>query len=329
MWTPARLSARSAAARRALGLGVIVILAGAGLATCSSAGGDSRTPASSSSSSSSSATSSSPSASAGDPVEVSRALRAPDWQHALQVIANLRAQPPAVPLVLLLGSSIVRESMITDASWAAQVQAQGGPVVETYDLGSRNQSFAQDLKLVPYLPQVPTIVFIGVDVVRFVSPPSRPAPRLPAPSPIPASYNPHHYTGAHIYSAAKKRALAADWMANRYPVFKHNYAYNLKVLKKLIAACKARGLHPVLLDTPRNTPIVGHVFGKPVATYRATCKKLAVQFDIPFVDKVAAARFADADFFDLWHAVPPGRTKWQLILSNETVRLLTLFGMNP
>ena len=124
------------------------------------------------------------------------------------------------------------------------------------------------------------------------------------------------------------KALAADWMKNRYPVFTHNYAYNLKVLKKLITACKARGLHPVLLDTPRNTPIVGRVFGKPVSRYRATCKKLAAQFNIPFVDKVAAARFATADFFDLWHAVPPGRTKWQLILSNETVRLLTLFGMS-
>lgn len=257
---------------------------------------------------------------------VLRVDKSPDWRHALQVIANLRAQPPTVPLVLMLGSSIVRESVISDASWAAQVQQQGGPPVVTYDLGSRNQSFAEDLKLVPNLPSVPAIVFIGVDVVRFVSPPSKPAFKLPAPKPIPAGYDPHRYSAAHILPDARKRALLADWMKNRYPVFTRNYAYNLQVLKKLIKACRARGLHPVLLDTPRDTPIVGCGFGKPVGRYRASCKKLAATYGIPFVDMVAAAKFVDADFFDLWHAVQPGHAKWQLLLSDETVRLLKLYG---
>jgi len=104
-----------------------------------------------------------------------------DWQHALQVVAYLRAHPPSRPLVLMIGSSIVRESTISDASWAAQVHQRGGPQVTAYDLGSSNQSFAQDVKLVGYLPSAPTIVFIGVDVVRFVSAPANPVVTLPAP----------------------------------------------------------------------------------------------------------------------------------------------------
>jgi hypothetical protein len=250
-----------------------------------------------------------------------------DWQHALQVIANLRAHPPNQPLVLMFGSSIVRESTTSDASWAAQVHARGGPSVAAYNLGSRNQSFAQDLKLVGYLPAVPTIVFIGVDVVRFDSPPSNPAVTLPAPRPVASSYDSHHYDGSRVFSASKKRALAADWMRTRYPVFRRYYSYNLRVLDKLIRECQARGLHPVLLDTPRNTVIVGNAFSKPVSRYRASSKKLAAKYGIPFVDMVAAASFANTDFFDLWHALPPGRHRWQARLSDETIKLLQRYGM--
>ena len=259
--------------------------------------------------------------------ETAKALGSSDWQHTLQIVADLKAKPPAEPLVLMLGSSIVRESTVSDTSWAAQVQQRGGPTVATYDLGSRNQSFVQDLKLVPFLPNVPTIVYIGVDVVRFVSPPANPRVVLPAPATVPSGYDPHRYSGAHVLTAAQKRKLVADWMKNRYPVFSRNYAYNKGRLEKLVAACLARGLHPVLLDTPRNTAIIGHSFDKPVSRYRLTCRRLARKYGIPFVDMVGAARFVSADFYDMWHAVQPGQAKWQLLLSDETVKLLRRYGM--
>jgi hypothetical protein len=259
--------------------------------------------------------------------EALRAAGSTDWLHALQVVADLRAQPPNRPLVLMIGSSIVRESTISDASWAAQVQKRGGPLVAAYDLGSRNQSFAQDVKLVPYLPKVPTIVYIGVDVVRFVSPPSHLAVALPKAKPVPSGYDPHRYSSARVLPAAQKRKLVSDWMQNRYPVFSRYYAYNRGQLEKLIKACLARGLHPVLLDTPRNTPIISRAFDGPVNRYRATCRQLAAKYGIPFVDMVGTARFANSDFFDMWHAVQPGRAKWQLLLSNQTVTLLQRYGM--
>ena len=53
------------------------------------------------------------------------------------------------------------------------------------------------------------------------------------------------------------------WLADRYPLFKENFAGNTAELEQLIVACQARGLHPVLLELPLNLPIVRHAFDKP------------------------------------------------------------------
>jgi hypothetical protein len=250
-----------------------------------------------------------------------------DWKHTLQVVANLKDKPPAKPVVLMFGSSIVRESVPSDASWAAAVKSRGGGSVLTYDLGSTNQSFAQDLALVPSLPKLPTIGIIGVDVARFVATPGTPSVKLPAPAPIPSSYDPHRYSSSRIKTPAQKQALVGDWLRRRYPVFQKNYAYNLGVLKKLVQACKARGLHPVLLDTPRNTAVIKGAWNAAIAKYTAGCKALAKQQGVPFISLVASARFINTDFYDLLHAVQPGRDKWQKLLAAKTVALLKQYGM--
>ena len=92
-----------------------------------------------------------------------------DWAHVLQVVANLKAQPPAVPFVCLLGGSAARESTIDDASWAAQVKDLGGPSVVAYNLGSRNRTLEQDVELIKALPETPGIVYIGINVGRFTA----------------------------------------------------------------------------------------------------------------------------------------------------------------
>ena len=260
---------------------------------------------------------------------VTRALPAgADWQHALQVVSWLRAEPPSSPLVLMLGSSIVRESIVGDAAWAAQIRRRGGPAVAAYSLGSTNQTLAQDLRLVRSLPPSQAIVYIGVDVVRFVSPPSSPSVKLPAPSRPPASYDPHKYSSRRILSVAQKRAKARDWMQRRYPVFSKNYAHNLNQLRLLIEECQSRGLHPVLLDTPRNTAVIGSSWNRPVKRYQASCARLATQYGIPFVQLVGTARFVNTDFYDLYHAVQSGRAKWQRLLSDRTVTLLRKYQLD-
>jgi hypothetical protein len=250
-----------------------------------------------------------------------------DWQHVLQAIANLRAGPPSEPLVVLLGGSAARESTIGDASWAAQVTQDGGPAVAAYNLGSRNRTLAQDVALVKKLPETRGIVYVGINVGRFTSPPSSPGIKLPEPSVSLPAYKQHQYSKTDIKSAAKKKALVTQWMASRYPAFKANYASNLKTLGALIAACRERGLEPVLLELPRDTAVIGGALDAPVDRFTADCKALARKKDVPWVSFVAKARLPDGDFYDLWHLVEPGREVWQTLLSKETVTLLKQYGM--
>jgi len=252
-----------------------------------------------------------------------------DWRHARQVVADLKASPPQVPLVVMFGTSTTRESTITDASWSKAIGRAAGMTVTAYNLGSTNQTFTQDRALVRHLPEVPTVVFIGIDVVRFVAPPCGAAVTLPSPRPIPASYDQHRYSVRRILSAAKKRALVRDWVKRRYPVFLKNYKHNLAELRLLIEECQQRGLHPVLLEAPRNTAAIKTAFNRAVRKYRGSCRGLAAHYGIPYIDFVSACRFRDRDFYDVWHAVEPGRRKWQLRLSTHTVRLLRRYGMVP
>jgi len=252
-----------------------------------------------------------------------------DWHHARQVIAHLKETPPEGPLVVMFGTSTTRESTITDASWSKAIGRAAGMTVTAYNLGSTNQTFTQDRKLVDHLPDHPTIVFIGIDVVRFVAAPSDAAVTLPAPAPPPASYDQHRYSTRRILSAAKKQALVRDWVKRRYPVFLKNYTHNLAELTLLIEVCQQRGLHPVLLEAPRNTAAIKTAFNRAVRKYRASCRGLAAHYGIPYIDFVGACRLRNRDFYDVWHAVEPGRRKWQPRLSTHTVRLLRSYGMAP
>jgi hypothetical protein len=250
-----------------------------------------------------------------------------DWQHVLQVVANLRADPPSEPLVLLLGGSAARESTISDASWAAQVMQDGGPAVAACNLGSRNRTLAQDVALVKKLPETRGVVYIGINVGRFTSPPSSPSIKLPAPTTSLPAYKQHQYSSADVKSAAKKKALVTQWMTARYPAFKANYASNLKTLGVLVAACRERGLEPVLLELPRDTAVIGRALDAPVNRFTAGCQALARKEEVPWVSFVSKAKLPDGDFFDLWHLVEPGREVWQALLSKKTVTLLKEYGM--
>ena len=255
------------------------------------------------------------------------ALQSVDWKHVLQVVADLRADPPAAPLVLMLGGSAVRESTSDDASWTAQVQRLGGRGALAYNLGSGNQSFAQDLQLVPCLPSAATIVLIGINLGRFVASPAPVTVHLPKPKPVPANYQQDRYRGVHTLSTARKRDLVTNWMSERYPLFSANYADDLALLQKLVKACRAHGLRPVLLDAPRDTIIVSRVLAGPIDRYLSDVRSLARRDGIPFVDLVPEAHLTTADFLDLWHVVAPGRAKWQAVLSREVVKLLRFYRL--
>lgn len=255
------------------------------------------------------------------------AIEGSDWQHALRVARRLRADPPAEPVVLLLGGSAAREATVSDAAWATGVQALDDSPVATYNLGSRNQTFEQDVALVNALPRIPVLVFIGVNLGRFTSPPTTTTSTTPVATK--GTYTQHHYSSARIQSLEKKEDGVRYWVRQRYPVFSERYAANLARLGRLVSACRARGYRPVLLDLPRNMEVIAEAFDAPIAQYQEGCRALAAEHSTSFIEFAADVEFGNQDFYDLAHLVEPGRAKFQSRLTSETVRLLADYRMQP
>jgi hypothetical protein len=250
-----------------------------------------------------------------------------DWQHCVQVVANLRAKRPEVPLVVLLGGSAARECTVLDDHWERQIERRSGYVVDAYNLGSKHRSYAQDLAFVKLLPStVPTIVYIGVNLGRFCLPVRPASIRLPEARPLPR-YPQHVYSKSRIQSVSQKRYYVSYWLSRRYPEFRAHYKGELVMLEKIIRACRRRHLRVVLLDLPRDLPTIGRSFDGPVSRYHSGCSRLARKWNIPWLHFNAAARFRSRDFFDIFHLVEPGRVKYQSILSDKTIRLLKKYRM--
>jgi hypothetical protein len=265
----------------------------------------------------------------GLPAHASALMGGTDWHHALEVIAKVNETPPDMPLVVLMGGSAARECTVGDESWAADVAAQGGPAVLTYNLGSRNQTFYEDVAFVKAMPQIPTIVYIAVNLGRFTSPYTTKYVPLTPDLALAAKHEQHHYTQSRILSLAEKKRLVRDWLVRRYPVFQNRFKYNVGQLERLIRACRRRGLHPALLDMPRNTAVIGSALDRPMLRYRKACWTLAAKFEIPFLNFVRAADLVNRDFHDLIHLVEPGWPKYQSLLAQKTVGLLERYGMTP
>jgi hypothetical protein len=250
-----------------------------------------------------------------------------DWRHCVQVVANLRVDPPKVPLVVLLGGSAARECTVQDEAWERQIERRSGYVVDAYNLGSKHRSYAQDLAFVKMLPAgVPTIVYIGVNVGRFCRPVRPASITLPPPQPI-DFYSQHVYSADRIQSRSTKRYHVSYWLRTRYPEFRAHFSSELVMLEKIIRACENRDLRVALVDLPRDLPVIGSAFKRPVARYHAGCAALARRHGVPWLHFNATARLRDRDFFDIFHLVEPGRVKFQSVLSDRTIRLLEKYDM--
>ena len=251
-----------------------------------------------------------------------------DALHRLQIVANLRAEAPDTPLVLLLGGSAARESTVDDASWAADIERFGGPPVTVYNLGCRHDTFAEDLAIARLLPSdMPAIVFIGINLGRFANPKKSPTITLPEPQLPPPPYAQHIYSvNKRVQARGTKAYYLQYWLKARDPQFRARYGYNLTTLERVVEECQKHGLHPVLLDLPRDLDVIGSTLDGQVARVKAGCAMIARSHGIPWVTPVKGAGLADADYFDLWHLVEPGRVKYQARVAAKTVELLQRYG---
>jgi hypothetical protein len=153
-----------------------------------------------------------------------------DRIHCLQILANLRAETPEQPVVILLGGSSAREATIDDANWAAQMVDQGGPTtVLAYNLGSKHDTFELYREVAEKLPKnMPAIVYIGINIGRFGNSPSDPTLNLPDPDIPPPVYYQHVYSiHKRIQSASLKRYYVKYWLTRRWPEFNAHYSYNI------------------------------------------------------------------------------------------------------
>ena len=259
-----------------------------------------------------------------------RRIQSSDWLLGMWKIAQLHAAPPDIPVVCLLGGSSARECTVGDAEWADEIASLGGPEVITINLGSRNQTFGQDLQIVKNLPKsVPSIVFIGVNQGRYNLGQMDSRVRLPEASSSQPPSTQHHYSSKKIYSLATKRALVGAWMKTAYPKFRSRYSANFAILEQVVKKCKERGLHPVLVDLPRLTAVIGHAWDAPIRRYHKGCWTLKSKYQVPFYNFVQASGFVPKDFFDLVHLVEPGRAKFQEQLSKTAISLLKKYNMVP
>lgn len=319
-----------------LALLAAVVLAALLVAACSSPasealGGSPEAPGDGSSAAASGSASGAPAEAAGTAGATgAKAATGDDWSRVLAVLAFMRAEPPAKPVVVLLGGSAARESTISDASWREQIVAGGGPETLAWNLGSRNRTMAQNVAIVRSLPEgVPAIVFIGINLGAFTSSQKSATITLPSPAPDAVSLQqPHQYTKSAILTKAKKKVLVRQWLAERYPVYKRNFATSAAVLEKLIRVCQARGYKPVLFELPRNTAVIGSSLAAPTKKYRQKCAALRTKYGVPWISLVSAARLPDSSFYDLWHLVEPGREVWQGLLSARTAALLERYGFD-
>jgi hypothetical protein len=244
------------------------------------------------------------------------------WQHTLQVVADIEADPPQAWLVVLFGGSRAREATVGDRHWTRQLRSQSGEHVVAYNLASSNQTFGEDRELVVHLPATSTLVLIGVDEGRFTKPQESRTVKLPSPAPVPADYQQHRYSVTHVLSTARKQELVSDWLRRRYPLFKRNHTADQRSLEELVETCLERGLHPVLVATPWNVDVIKGSFDKARRVWRSACKEVSQEYGIPFVESGTSVRLRNDEFYDLFHLVEPGRTKWQAWLSVETAALL-------
>ena len=264
-----------------------------------------------------------------------------DWVHTWEVVRLVdyrqsRPWPPDGIMVYYLGDSIARESTVSDAVWSGQLerraQRAGKANAFAFTVAGHNQTFGMDERIVAGLPVTPErqprgIVLIGVGISRFIGPPAPLDPPVldpvaPDVEPTLSAWAQHHYDTRAPLSPAHKREMVADWMRRRWDGFQANRRANFRAIGRLIAACKAKRLRPILFDLPLNVAVVGHGLDKPLSVIHGRCTDIARHNGIRYVRLNRSIALPSSAFWDLHHLVSPGYTRWQSRLSDEVVKLL-------
>jgi hypothetical protein len=243
-------------------------------------------------------------------------------------------------MVYDLGDSITRESIASDKIWTAQLQARAARAQKVlpraWVVAGHNQTFGMDEQLVADMPATPSgqpkgIVLIGVGISRFIGPPLKETPpQIAAPKPgvqpTLSAWQRHVYDGRPPLSLTRKKELVPRWMQRRWTPFQNNLDANFAAITRIIKACAAKGLRPVLLDQPLDMKIVGTGLDRPRLKIRARCDRLVRRFGktygVRYLHFTKSVAIPTKDYWDMHHLFDPGARIWQSRLSNELVKIL-------
>ena len=205
------------------------------------------------------------------------------------------------------------------------------PSLVVFTIASHGQTFRMDRQFVDAMPPRPPraprgVAVIGVGLSRFIGPPlARRAARVDlAP---PASAPRLHPWIRHLYDArpplplSRKYELVPRWMDRRWAGFREHRRANLRALARLVEACRAKGLEPVLVDLPLDVRVVGHGLDRARRSYGTAVRHIARAQHVSYLTP-AGPPLPTNDFWDLMHLLPPGAAAWQSRLSDRLVRLL-------
>ena len=292
-----------------------------------------------------------------------------DYLHIAYRVNQLREDPPEGQTVYLFGGSGAMEAVVSERSFAGQIEDHAGAPVTVVNLANHGQSLAQNLVIVDNLPAGEALLLIGLAPMRFNTAPAEDvgllssrslllrSPRLRelAPElfgeeaswtgglpgaanfisgylqtrlksgPLPGRRQPYarHYYGRDSAAAspeAKRATLDSVWRYNRTR-YAANHAYNLRVLEQLVRFARERGFEPVLYEQPLNTEVAGDWAGV-LPRYRADVKRLAADYELPYLRVDRSLDLRDDDFADLYHLMPPARARWQGQMAREVGGLL-------
>ena len=168
-----------------------------------------------------------------------------DWHHLRQVMGYLKVNRPKKPTVYLLGGSSTRECTVNDLNWRRQIVEFGGPSVWAFNLGSSNQSFDHEIEMVRLLPDVPTIVLIGINVGRYCwKPPTQAAIDkmvLKDEGSVIKPYAQHRFVYNHIAADYRKREMVDKWLDERAPEFNANFRTTPDVSRRSSRSASSAG----------------------------------------------------------------------------------------
>jgi hypothetical protein len=101
-----------------------------------------------------------------------------DYVHVSVKVQQLKEHPPLLRTVYLFGGSGTMESIVSEASLAAQIGRDAGQPVQVVSLAAHQESMAMSLALVDNLPPGPATLAIGLSPMRFTGAPERDASLL-------------------------------------------------------------------------------------------------------------------------------------------------------